>query len=89
MIQNNPHRIWDGEYPGMRERCLVTDEWKLILNNMRPPELFPRGISEIPENNRYGSSGNGELIEELIERLRTWGITTGDCLIEEAVRQWI
>ena len=89
MIQNNPYRIWDGEYPGMRERCLVTDDWKLILNNMRPPELFPRGISEIPENNCYGSSGNKELIEELIERLRTWGINTGDCLIEEAVRQWI
>jgi arylsulfatase A-like enzyme len=87
MVQNNPYRIWDGKHREMRERCLVTENWKLILNNMRPPELFPRGTPEIPENNRFEE--REDLVDGLTERLGAWGNRTGDCLAEEAIRHWI
>jgi len=80
MIQNNPYRIWDGKHREMRERCLVTGEWKLIMNNMRPPELFHRGMPEIPENNLYGGTGTGEPPEDLVERLLYLGEYIGDDL---------
>jgi arylsulfatase A-like enzyme len=87
MIQNNPYRIWDGKHREMRERCLVTDDWKLILNNMRQSELFPRGVPEVPENNKFVE--REDLVDGLVERLGAWGNRTGDRMTEEAIRHWI
>jgi arylsulfatase A-like enzyme len=87
MIENNPYRMWDGDQKDMRERCLVTNEWKLILNNMRPPELFRRRTEEIPENNLYPDEA--ETAGSLTERLLEWGRKTGDDLTGRIVSQWL
>ncbi len=88
MIQNNPYRSWDGEKKDMRERCVVADEWKLIVNNMRPPELFRREDEETPANNVYAEKENREVVEHLIHRLRYWGNKTGDDLTGRILQQW-
>jgi len=86
MIQNNPYRMWDAELRDMRERCLVTDDWKLIVNNMRQPELFRRHTQELPEENRY--EDEEETARRLSERLADLGERTGDSLTKDILNQW-
>ena len=91
-IQNSPYRSWvepsDDEHPDMRERCVVTDAWKLILNTARPPELYDRSAPVPDEKNLFGQPDTGEVVRDLVKRLAAWGEKTGDTITADLLAQW-
>lgn len=91
-IQNSPYRTWEKkseqEDPDMRERCVVTDDWKLILNTSRPPELFDRH-AELPDtNNLFGKENTGDVARDLAGRMAAWTEKTGDAVGQALLEQW-
>ncbi len=88
LIENNPYRDWRGEHKDMRERCVVTDEWKLILNTKREPELMRRGCAELPEDNEYKDPERRQVVVDLFARLDSLGDKVGDELTKKLVKQW-
>jgi arylsulfatase A-like enzyme len=84
-IQNSPYRadakpIEGRPVAAMRERAVVTNDWKLILNNQRPPELYRRHAGPPDTDNVHGDPGNAGVVQDLRERLRAWGERTGDSI---------
>lgn len=87
-IQNNPCR-WDHEeHHDMRERAVVTDKWKLILNNKRGPELYHRPADPKDEHNLFGDDGVRQTALELMQQLEDWGREVQDELAVQLVEQW-
>ncbi len=77
-IENRPYVLGDKENADMLERCVVTEEWKLILNNKRPPELFNRKKDRGDTKNVYSDPANKQITAELIKRLLDWAKKTKD-----------
>jgi arylsulfatase A-like enzyme len=91
-IQNSPYRTHGGAPEGvdvsMRERCVVTDEWKLILNTVRDPELYRRHQGPPDTRNLFGRADTLEVTRDLAKRLGAWGEKTGDAMTKELIAQW-
>lgn len=91
-IQNVPYPDKSGGKEGvdlaMRERCVVTDRWKLILNTTRPPELYDRTSAKPDEVNLFGDPTVAEVVPDLVKRLAAWGKKTDDALTEQLIQQW-
>jgi arylsulfatase A-like enzyme len=78
----------EGKDPNMRERCLVTREWKLILNTSRPPELYDRQSGQPDTENRFGVPETKEAVRLLAKRMREWAEKTGDDVTQQLLNQW-
>jgi len=96
-IQNNPYtgagktstgEEKPGKEPDMRERCLVTREWKLILNTSRPPELYGRRSSEPDTHNMFGQDETKAVARMLAKRMFEWAERTGDNVTKQLIGQW-
>jgi len=96
-IQNNPYtgagktgtgEEKPGKEPDMRERCLVTREWKLILNTSRPPELYDRRSAETDAHNVFGQDETKAAARMLAKRMGEWAEKTGDSVTKKLVSQW-
>jgi len=96
-IQNNPYPgsnkegsdgEMEGKQPEMRERCLVTREWKLILNTSRPPELYNRQNAQPDTCNLFGQDETRAVVRSLAKRMLEWSEKTGDNLTNQIVAQW-
>lgn len=77
-----------GKDPSMRERCLVTREWKLILNTSRPPELYDRRSAEPDTHNMFGQEEMKAATRMLARRMGEWAEKTGDNATRQLVDQW-
>jgi len=82
-IQNRPIKFKDE----MMERCIVTDRWKLILNQKRPPELYDRRAKVKDSDNLYGKVDQ-EIVDDLFERLSRWGKFVSDSLVDELLTKY-
>lgn len=87
-IENAPYRWDDRDHKDMRERCVVTGDWKLILNNQRPPELFDRRTDRGDARNLYSEPAHTGTARDLAARLRRWGRETRDPYAETLADQW-
>ncbi len=96
-IQNNPYTGLGkagtrgkkaGKEPGMRERCLVTGRWKLILNSSRPPELYDRQSAEPDAHNLFRQGETKAVARMLAKRMCEWAERTGDKVTMQLVGQW-
>ncbi len=96
-IQNNPYtgvgktstgEEKPGKEPDMRERCLVTKEWKLILNTSRSPELYDRRSAEPDAHNMFGRDETKAAVRLLAKRMGEWAEKTGDSVARQLVNQW-
>ena len=84
-IQNHPFRqdgkhADEGHWAAMVERCIVTRNWKLILNSIRPPELYQ--IQEDPEEriNRWDDTGLEGVKKDLFDCMEKWAREVDDGL---------
>jgi arylsulfatase A-like enzyme len=88
LIENRPYR-WDhSEKSGMWERCIVTNEWKLILNTDRPPELYRRASDPAERENLYGKPDVAEITPILYQKLGELGKATQDDLTPKLIKKW-
>ncbi|MHC4229035.1 MAG: sulfatase-like hydrolase/transferase [Planctomycetota bacterium] len=91
-IQNSPYTTHKKPSKGgdssMRERCVVTDDWKLILNTHRAPELYDRRAAEPDRDNVFGRPENRTIVDGLVERLAAWGKNTDDAMTAKLIAQW-
>ncbi len=96
-IQNLPYKASENEGageekpdkdPNMRERCLVTREWKFILNTSRPPELYDRRSAEPDTHNVFGVAETKDTARLLAKRMREWAEKTGDNVTQQLLDQW-
>ena len=91
-IQNSPYRTHggapEGVDPSMRDRAVVSEEWKLILNTHRDPELYRRHQGPPDSENVFGQPETLDITRDLARRLKAWGEKTGDELAETLVAQW-
>jgi len=91
-VQNNPYRTWerktDSTDPDMRERCVITDDWKLILNTSRAPELYHRRGPVEDADNLYGKPDTRDISLDMAKRMLAWAKTTGDEIAPQLVSQW-
>ena len=91
-IQNSPYpthkKPKQGRDSSMRERCVVTDGWKLILNTHREPELYYRRAAEPDKDNKFGKPENRAVVRDLVKRLAAWGEKTGDAMTADLIAQW-
>jgi arylsulfatase A-like enzyme len=88
-IQNSPYPTHKkSRDPAMRERCVVTDEWKLILNTSRQPELYNRHATDPDKDNVYERPQNKAVIRDLVGRLAVWGEKTEDEITATLIAQW-
>jgi uncharacterized sulfatase len=90
-FQNSPFRrdgryAEDGKNAAMFERCLVTAEWKLILNSDRPPELYRRHDDPDEINNRYEEAGLDSVRSDLFDKFEKWAWAIDDSL---ALSKWL
>jgi len=90
-IQNSPYpthkKPRDGGDSSMRERCVVTTDWKLIVNTHRQPELYYRHAAEPDKDNKCGKVENN-MVRDLVKRLAAWGKKTGDAMTADLIAQW-
>ncbi|GMW02183.1 MAG: hypothetical protein AMXMBFR84_33190 [Candidatus Hydrogenedentota bacterium] len=77
-----------GKDPDMRERCVVTKEWKLILNTTRPPELYDRQSPDPDTHNVFGKSETIAAARDLAARMTVWATKAGDQTATALVEQW-
>lgn len=77
-----------GKNPNMRERCLVTREWKFILNTSRPPELYDRRSVQPDTDNVFGRPETKAVAQMLVRRMREWAEKTGDNVTQQLLDQW-
>ena len=91
-IQNSPYpthkKTAKGRDSSMRERCVVTDNWKLILNTHRDPELYNRRAAEPDSDNVFAKHQNGAVVRDLTKRLAAWGRKTDDAMTAELIGRW-
>ncbi|MHC4118912.1 MAG: sulfatase family protein [Planctomycetota bacterium] len=91
-IQNSPYTTHKKPAKGgdssMRERCIVTDDWKLILNTHREPELYDRRDVEPDRLNVFAEHKNGPVVRDLVKRLARWGRKTDDAMTAELIGRW-
>jgi arylsulfatase A-like enzyme len=66
----------------MYERCIVTDDWKLILNSNpeRAPELYRRKTDLDESDNRYSDPSSRDVRDRLLRTLEQYGWTFQDQL---------
>ncbi|MCD6288546.1 MAG: sulfatase-like hydrolase/transferase, partial [Candidatus Hydrogenedentes bacterium] len=91
-IQNTPYPPKAKGKPGadidMRERCVVTDRWKLILNTTRPPELYDRTSPTPDKENLLGRAESKKVVPDLVRRLAVWGRKADDKITDRLIAQW-
>ena len=91
-IQNSPYpthkKTAKGGDSSMRERCVVTDDWKLILNTHREPELYDRRATESDRDNVFEEHRSGAVVRDLVKRLAAWGRKTDDAMTAELIARW-
>ncbi|HDP33959.1 MAG TPA: DUF4976 domain-containing protein, partial [Candidatus Hydrogenedentes bacterium] len=91
-IQNNPYRSWvektEDEDPHMRERCVVTDSWKLILNTTRRPELYNRRTDRNDMNNVFEMPENKGVVRDMVRRMHGWARKTEDEIALRLIEKW-
>jgi hypothetical protein len=58
----------------MYERCIVADDWKLILNSNpeREPELYRRNTDTNESDNRYSDPSSREVRDRLLRALEQY-----------------
>ena len=81
---NVPHRDrtpepYEGTMPD-EERCVRTDDWKLILSVNRPPELYHPDNDPTERNNLWAEYKNSDVVGSLRGHLSEWATETGDPL---------
>jgi len=82
-----PHRP---AYEKGVERCIVTDQWKLILSTLRKPELYRRGGDDPEENNNLWEQFRDlDEVRRLKSHLRSWSIKTNDPLTHSLIHSWL
>jgi len=90
-IQNTPYKGGENatqENRDMRERCVLTEKWKLILNTTRPPELYDRQSPEPDTHNVFGKSETMAAALDMAARMTVWAQKTGDQTATALVEQW-
>lgn len=97
-IQNNPYvdrsgnaeaeKVGDVD-PKMRERCVVTREWKFILNTSRPPELFDRRAPQPDTDNVFGKPETKAVARHMIDNMAGWAEKTRDDTTFKLMAQWM
>ena len=91
-IQNSPYTTHKkpsaGGEQSIRERCIVTDRWKLILNTHRKPELFDRRAALSDRENLFDKPQNKEVVRALVKPLAAWGKKTSDPQTAALIAQW-
>ena len=91
-IQNTPYPEKSKKKAGadieMRERCVVTNRWKLILNTSRKPELYDRTSPTPDKENLFSRPEAKKVIADLTECLAAWGEKTGDKMTTQLIGQW-
>jgi len=91
-IQNSPYpthkKPRQSRDSSMRERCVVTDGWKLILNTHREPELYYRRAAKPDRDNVFGKPESRAIVRDLVKRLAAWGEKTGDVMTADLIAQW-
>jgi len=91
-VQNSPYTTHKKPKKGgdqsMRERCVITNRWKLILNTSRKPELYDRTSPTPDKENLFNKPESKKVIADLTERLAAWGKKTGDKMTAQLIRQW-
>ena len=87
-IQNTPFTRDKGGDADMRERCVVTRDWKLILNTERPPELYDRRAAAPDTENLCGRPETLDAARALSARMASWAERTGDTIASALVQRW-
>lgn len=92
-VQNSPYRADAKPKNGLdraavRERCVVTDQWKFILNTHRAPELYRRHEGAPDVYNRFHAPELKDTVKDLAARLAAWGKKTDDELTATLLAQW-
>ena len=66
----------------MYERCIVTDDWKLILNSNleRAPELYRRKTDIDESDNRYSDPSSRDVRDRLLRTLEQYAWSFQDQL---------
>lgn len=70
-----------------QERCIVSDDWKLILSTVREPELYLTLSDPEEVNNKWEMFENSVTVTDLKRALHYWGKRTQDPLTEELLNQ--
>jgi arylsulfatase A-like enzyme len=70
-----------------RERCVFDGRWKLILSNVRAPELYDLHSDPEEFENHWPKQRNSAEAQALLEQLRTWGKRTKDPLTPHLLSQ--
>ncbi len=70
-----------------RERCVMNEEWKLILSTHRDPELIAYHHDPEENTNRYREMADSPLVARLIEQLARWAERTNDDLASELIEK--
>ena len=78
----------DDEEPDMRERCVITDDWKLILNTSRPPELYDRRNPQPDTENLFGRPQSKAVVLDMAARMNDWAEKTGDDIAKRRIIKW-
>ncbi len=65
---------------GGEERCVVSDDWKLILSTVRKPELYHLPSDPGEWQNRWQEMASSETVANLKAHLQAWANKTRDKL---------
>ncbi len=68
------------------ERCVATQNWKMILSTVRAPELYDLTEDDDEVNNLWDQPATYKTKELLLDQLTAWQQRTGDQLILELDR---
>ena len=86
VIVNTPFIDKKGEGPNQpeldkgEERCVVSDDWKLILSTVRKPELYHLPSDPGERQNRWQEMASSETVANLKTHLQAWASKTRDKL---------
>lgn len=74
VIENNPTKADFGYI----ERCVVTRDWKLILDAKRPPELYDLKADPEETKNVFDTPEGRAVVPRLAAQMREWATETED-----------
>jgi len=81
-IENTPYAY---EPKKGQERCVLDDQWKLILSTHRPPELFNNKEDPDERSNRWEEMADSDTVKRLLGELQRWADRTRDDLANRLV----
>ena len=68
------------------ERCIVHDNWKLIISTIRPPELYELESDPMERQNLWDEKKDFQIVSLLKEYLREWAEKTKDKLTPQLLQ---